>query len=79
MQRFHPVPGFLGISYGDMTTNAIIWGMDGEFYFYVVSRAEAAQIEEWHQRDTLEDCVSKLAKILPRASNDDLSMFCWGM
>jgi len=75
MQRYHPVPGFLGISYGDKTTNAIIWGGGTEFFFYVVSRAEAAQIEEWYQKD---GSIAEIAKILPRASNADLSLFCWG-
>lgn len=67
-------PGYLGMSRGDDTINAIIYGADGAFYFYPVTSDQANAIEDW----SLEGDEDDLRDALPDASEFDLDMFYAG-
>jgi len=43
--------GFIGISRGDKTINAIIWGGGDDFYFLPVDEATATKLEAWDAGD----------------------------
>lgn len=72
------LPGFLGISRGDTTLNAIIYGVDGDFYFYPVSVEDANEIEDWAMSRTEGDPVGDYCPLFADLSVEDEDMFIHG-
>lgn len=72
------LPGFLGISRGDTTLNAIIYGADGDFYFYPVSIEDANDIEDWAMTRTDDDRVGDYCQTFADLSLEDEDMFIHG-
>jgi hypothetical protein len=68
------MPGYIGMSRGDTSINAIIWGEDELFYFYPVTPAQATAIEEW----AIDGDEDDLRDALPDATEYDLDMFYAG-
>jgi hypothetical protein len=78
MNKTTVLPGFLGISRGDTTLNAIIYGVDGEFYFYPVSIEDANEIEDWAMTRTDEDPVGDYCPVFAEMEITDEDMFIHG-
>lgn len=60
MEKQELTPGFIGVSYGDTTYNAIIWDTEGDFYFYPISEWQSEHLEcfqtlreQWTSKDDL--------------------------
>lgn len=75
MEKRDVSPGYLGMSRSEETINAIIYGVDGDFYFYPVTAAQANLIEDW----AIDGDEDDLIRALPEASEYDLDMFYVGM
>ncbi len=74
MKERQVAPGYLGLSRGDHTINAIIYGADHAFYFYPVTAEQANLIEDW----ALDGDEDHLRDALPDATEYDLDMFYAG-
>ena len=75
LMKERPVPpGYIGLSRGDETINAIIWGDDYCFYFYPVNAEQANAIEDW----AIDGDEDDLRAALPDATEYDLDMFYAG-
>lgn len=71
--------GLIAISRGDGTTNAVVYSVEGDFYFYPVSADEADELEEWIIGVTTGSADwDELQDILPYASDYDLDMMYCG-
>jgi hypothetical protein len=69
--------GFIGISRGETTINAIIWAGDEDFYFLPVSEAVALDLEAWDAGDRQ---FGHLRMIMPpETSMEDLELLYDGI
>jgi hypothetical protein len=75
LEQREVAPGLIGMSRGDTTINAIVYGVDGLFYFYPVTVEQANALEDWHLEGVWYD---DLEDILPDASKYDLDMILAG-
>lgn len=69
-------PGFLGISEGDDTLNAICIGVDGEPYWFEVDKAQADAIEGYFAGDYANDL--SLADVAPELTFGDRQLLVYG-
>ncbi|KQR67882.1 hypothetical protein [Rhizobium sp. Leaf341] len=74
MKERRVTPGYLGLSRGDRTVNAIIYGADLCFYFYPITPEQARLVEDW----AIDGDEQDLRKALPEATEYDLDMFYAG-
>ena len=73
MQKTELEPGYIGLSISDLTVNAIIWGADGDFYFFPLDSHEAYLMETWNET------YEELEDFFPNATEEDLNMFFVGV
>lgn len=73
MEKQELSPGFIGISYGDCTFNAIIWGRDEEVYFYPVNQWQAEDLEDFQVAREQTTDKAFLRRELYDILGDDLS------
>lgn len=76
-------PGFIGVSYGDLSVNAIIWGADGDFYFFPVDDSQVIALTEWEDdrhEGFGEDHLATELKTIFQSEIDvnDIDMFLYG-
>lgn len=70
-------PGFLGISEGDDTLNAICIGVDGEPYWFEVDKATATAIEAYFDGDPL-PTNRMLERSAPELTYGDRQLLVYG-